>query len=163
MKRFILFALLGLFVLNTFAVQPVVTKKFHKELSRYFESENIVTKELSELANKNDLFFKVSDSDKEIGLVVLTSAMGRYDRFDYMIIYNTMHEIQMIKVLVYRSDYGSEITAKRWLSQFYSRKDDTLKYGSDIQAISGATFSAMSLTKNVNRINNLLKEYFKGK
>jgi K+-transporting ATPase c subunit len=71
------------------------------------------------------------------------------------------YEIELIKILVYRSAYGSEITAKRWLSQFYFKQRDSLKYGSDIQAISGATVSASSLTENVNRINKLIREKLK--
>jgi Na+-translocating ferredoxin:NAD+ oxidoreductase RnfG subunit len=46
------------------------------------------------------------------------------------------------------------------LSQSYNRHNDSLKNGTDIQAVSGATFSAVALVKNVNRINKKLKEYF---
>jgi len=151
-----------LFVLMTLilkAEQPVETKKFYKELSRFFEIETVETTKIESLSNDNDLFFSVNNGDTKLGLVVLTTAKGRYDNFDFMIIYNTNYEIELIKILVYRSDYGAEITAKRWLSQFYSKQKDSLKYGSDIQAISGATFSASSLTKNVNRINKIVREY----
>jgi Na+-translocating ferredoxin:NAD+ oxidoreductase RnfG subunit len=142
------------------AEQPVETKKFHKELSKYYGIESIKTTKIEYISDKNDLFFNVFNADADMGLVVLTTAKGRYDNFDFMIIYNTNYEIELIKILVYRSDYGAEITAKRWLSQFYSKQKDSLKYGSDIQAISGATFSASSLTKNVNRINKIIKEHF---
>ncbi|NOQ28100.1 MAG: hypothetical protein GQ564_22280 [Bacteroidales bacterium] len=140
------------------AKPPEVSKKFEKELAKHFESDVVKTIEIKELSKFSDLFFKVFDGDKELGLVVLTSAKGRYDMFDYMIVYNQKLEVELIKILVYRSDYGSEITAKRWLKQFYSKQTENLKYGSDIQAISGATFSATSLTKNVNRINKFLRE-----
>ncbi len=145
---------------NVIANPPEVSKKFEKELSKHFGSEIISKKKIKDLSNENDLFFSVFKADADLGLVVLTTAKGRYDKFDFMIIYNTNYEIELIKILVYRSDYGSEITAKRWLSQFYSKQKDELKYGSDIQAISGATFSANSLTKNVNRINKILKEFY---
>ncbi|MFC2104134.1 hypothetical protein ACFLS4_02125 [Bacteroidota bacterium] len=141
------------------AESPEVSKKFEKEISKHFESEIIRKVKINELSNNNELFFSVYNGEKKIGLVVLTSTKGRFDKFDYMIIYNTEFEIELIRILVYRSEYGSEITAKRWLSQFYTKKEDSLKYGSDIQAISGATFSASSLTKSINRINNIIKEY----
>ena len=158
--RLLLILFLSIVSLNISANPPEVSKKFDKELAKYFELEIVKKTDIKELSNNNDLFFIIFDGDKELGfLAVLTTAIGRYDKFDYMIIYNSNLEIQLIKVLIYRSDYGSEITAKRWLSQFYSRKEDSLKYGSDIQAISGATFSAISLTKNVNRINKLIKEH----
>ena len=159
MKRFSILLLLFVFSINLMAERPEVSKKFEKELSRHFDSESIEITEIKEISKNDDLFFKVFNGEKELGLVVLTSAKGRYDMFDYMIVYNQNLEIELIKILVYRSDYGSEITAKRWLSQFYIKKADSLKYGSDIQAISGATFSAISLTKNVNRIDKMIKEH----
>lgn len=140
------------------AEPPEVSKKFKKELVKHFESDAVKIVEIKELSKFSDLFFKVFDGDKESAIVVLTSAKGRFDEFDYMIVYNQKLEVELIKILVYRSDYGSEITAKRWLNQFYTKQTDSLKYGSDIQAISGATFSAISLTRNVNRINKILRE-----
>jgi hypothetical protein len=141
------------------AEPPEVSKKFNKELSKHFDSELIRTVEIKELSRFSDLFFKVFEGDKELGLVVLTSAKGRFDKFDFMIVYNQELEVELIKILIYRSEYGSEITAKRWLKQFYTKQTDSLRYGSDIQAISGATFSASSLTQNVNRINKIVREY----
>ncbi|MCB2194552.1 MAG: FMN-binding protein [Bacteroidetes bacterium] len=158
--RSVLILFLVFFATNLIASPPEISKKFIKELEKHYKTDKIETQEINELSSSSDRYFKVFNGDQYLGIVVLTSARGRYDKFDYMLIYNLNLEIELIKILVYRSDYGSEITAKRWLSQFYKKGDDSLKYGSDIQAISGATFSAMSLTKNVNRINKNLKEYF---
>lgn len=159
MTRILIF-IFGVFIsVNTFAERPELNKKVKKELAKHYEIENISTNEISDLSNENDLFFKIYNGESNLGIAVLTSAKGRYDKFDYLLIYNTKYELELIKILVYRSDYGSEISAKRWLSQFYGKKEENLKYGSDIQAISGATFSAISLTKNINRINHILNEY----
>lgn len=155
--------ILALFILGSFSLnakQPEESKKFYKELNKFYDAENINLSKIESLSCDNDIIYKVPISENEYDIVVLTTARGRHDFFDYLIIYGSNLEIKLIKVLVYRSDYGSEITAKRWLKQFYTKKEDSLKYGSDIQAISGATFSAMSLTKNVNRINKKLKKYF---
>jgi Na+-translocating ferredoxin:NAD+ oxidoreductase RnfG subunit len=160
MYRFLIIILLLISSVDLIANPPEVSKKFEKELSKHYDSEIINKKEIKDLSNDKDLFFSVFKADANVGLVVLTTAKGRFDKFDFMIIYNTNYEIELIKILIYRSDYGAEITAKRWLSQFYSKQKDSLKYGSDIQAISGATLSASSLTENVNRINKILREYF---
>lgn len=160
MMRLILVVLLSVFAEYIAEAQyPEIPPKVQKELSKHFKTELIKYVSIKELSNENDFFLKVYNGDIELGMVVLTSAKGRYDMFDYMVVYNLDFNIELIKVLAYRSQYGSEITAKRWLSQFYSRQEDNLKYGSDIQAISGATFSAVSLTKNINRINKILKEH----
>jgi len=156
MIRFLTFVFL-MISSDVIANPPEVSKKFEKEFSKHFDSDRINKKEIKNLSNDTDLFFTVYDGELSVGFVVLTSGKGRFDKFDFMIIYSKEFEIELIKVLVYRSDYGAEITAKRWLSQFYSKQKDSLKYGSDIQAISGATVSASSLTENVNRINKIIR------
>jgi len=161
MKYFSLITLLVLLNLTSYAEQPFQSKKFNKELVKFFESKSLSTTEIEELSNKTDKFFKVLDGDEQLGFAVYSSAIGRYDKFDFMIIYNFNYELELVKILVYRSEYGAEITAKNWLKQFNHKQTDSLKYGSDIQAISGATFSAISITKNINRINELLLNYTK--
>ena len=76
-----------------------------------------------------------------------------------MVIFDEDVIIKKSKVLIYREDYGGEISSKRWLRQFEGKKsDDTLHYEKDIVAISGATISAKSMTV---AINNLLKTIHK--
>ena len=158
--RFLFMLFASLLFLNVSADPPELNRKGKKVLEKFFDAENIELTEVTELTSKQDIFFVAKHQDSELGIVVLTTARGRYDHFDYMMIYNNNLQLELIKILVYRSQYGSEISGKRWLRQFYQQKDDQFKYGNDIQAISGATFSAMSLTKNVNRINKKVKEHF---
>ena len=138
---------------------PELPKKVKKELEKYFNSNNIELLEIKKISNDKDIFYKVKNQEREVGTVVLSSAKGRFDKFDFMVVYNADLQIELIKILVYRSQYGSEITGKRWLSQFYGIKEDSLKYGSDVQAISGATFSAMAMIESINRINGILRNY----
>ncbi|PLX18704.1 MAG: hypothetical protein C0597_05940 [Marinilabiliales bacterium] len=154
-----LILLFNILFMAVHASPPEMNKKFEKELEKHFSSDKIVLSKIEEISDEQDIFFKLLNQGAEVGIAVLTEAEGRFDKFDYMIIYDTNLQIELIKILVYRSQYGSEITAKRWLSQFYDKQNDSLKYGSDIQAISGATFSASALTKNINRINKKLREY----
>lgn len=159
MKLFLIYFFSFIFSVGVEPKNPEVYKKFEKELSKHYDIAYLKLEEIKQISNDIDLFYKISHDDENLGIAVLTSAKGRFDMFDYMIVYNLEREIALIKILVYRSEYGSEITAKRWLSQFYSKQKDSLEYGNDIQAISGATFSASSLTKNINRINKILKEF----
>ena len=48
-------------------------------------------------------------------------------------------ELLKLRVLVYRENYGGEISNKRWLNQFVTRNPKK------VQAISGATISVESL------------------
>jgi Na+-translocating ferredoxin:NAD+ oxidoreductase RnfG subunit len=61
--------------------------------------------------------------------------------------------IKKVKILAYREDWGGEITSKRWLKQFKGSDPTTsLRYGSDVMGISGATISARSMTNAVNAL-----------
>ena len=82
----------------------------------------------------------------------------RYEHFDYMIILNRDLSIRKVKVLVYEGEYGYEITSKLWLKQFIGYCGENLNYGSDIQAISGATVSAQSITDDIQLLVQFAKK-----
>ena len=98
-----------------------------------------------------DKIFLLEDNSGRAGYLVLSSARGRYESFDFMILYDTLGMIKNVDVLVYRSDHGHEIMNKGWLRQFAGTKGCDLSYGKDIDALSGATISANALTKEIQR------------
>jgi len=159
MKKILLatFVLTLSFGLN--AQNSDANKKFEKELATYFNQRKV---EKIELINNqsSDKFYKLIIDEKFYGYSVLSSAKGRYDLFDFMIIYNDKKEIEYIHILIYRSQYGQEITNKNWLKQFY-KKVKLFVYGRDIQALSGATFSAESITNKINKLNEILTDIIK--
>ena len=67
-------------------------------------------------------------------------------------------EIKRVEILTYNATYGHQITSKNWLKQFLGfNGKQTLKYGKDIQAISGATISAKSITEDIKETVNQLE------
>jgi hypothetical protein len=104
------------------------------------------------------LYFSVLQHKEIKGLAVLTSARGRFDHFDFMMVFNSELQIIHLQVLNYRSQYGAEIMSKRWLKQFYKKNSSNFNYGDDIQAVSGATLSAQSFTQKVNAIRTRLNQ-----
>ena len=101
--------------------------------------------------------FKSAEGGKTAS-VVLSSAKGRFENYDYMIIINHEYEIVDIKILKYRSEYGYEISNKGWLKQFYNKPGTRFEYRKNIDTLSGATFSAQSLVNDVNLIIDNLKK-----
>lgn len=101
--------------------------------------------------------FKQVD-DNSAYYAVFKEAMGRHDKFDYVMITNKDCKVQKVMVVRYRSEYGSEIASKKWLSQFIDFNGGTLRYGSDISAISGATVSAKSITSDIPLTLEVLKK-----
>jgi len=75
-----------------------------------------------------------------------------------LLLFDLNLKIKKVKVLIYRENYGGEISSKRWLSQFIeSPEDDSFVYGDNISAISGATISVKSITESINEVMVSLK------
>ncbi len=155
---FIILFLLATIFLN--AKEPKLVHKFEKEVSKFYHVDDITLSEIAELSSGKDLFYNVFAKTERIGRAVLTSASGRFDHFDFMIVFNNEFQIVYLKILTYRSQYGAEIMSKKWLKQFYNKQPAAFNYGNDIQAISGATLSAQSLTQTINDIKKKLHQEF---
>ena len=139
-------------------------KKVNKNLRKSFGIENIIRKEIDLDTTFNDRpdlglhFYTLEDKEQLLGYMIITTAKGRYDYFDYSVIYNPDLTIRDISILVYRSEHGYEISRKSWLEQFKGSEACDLVYGEQIDAISGATYSASSITEDLNRLCNLLPD-----
>ena len=84
----------------------------------------------TEFQNGDEVFQIRENSDSNIkGFVLSTSAMGRFDAFDYFLIFNKELEVQLVRVVVYRSSHGSAICSKRWLKQFAGYSGGEISYG----------------------------------
>jgi hypothetical protein len=142
--------------MNLFGQNNEAQKMFEKELVSYFQSGELRKQEVTNLETK-DRVYKLFLNDSFVGFAILASAKGRIDSFDFVVIYNSRKEIKLVKVLIYRSQHGQEITNKNWLKQFY-KDTKQFVYGKDIQAISGATLSAKSITEKINALNFVISE-----
>ena len=85
----------------------------------------------------------------------LDKAPSKFDKFDYMVIYNTDLTIKEVKVLVYREDYGGEVMSGSFVRQFRGKNSfSQFELGKDIQGISGATISCRSAVEGVKKLTN---------
>jgi hypothetical protein len=117
------------------------------------------SKESAYYSPYDTIFSMINETGGPIGFLVISSAKGRYDYFDFMLVYNLEKQLIDIRILTYRSEHGSQVTSRSWLRRFTDlNTSDTIRYGVEIDALSGATFSASSLTLEVDRINGLIRE-----
>ena len=73
-----------------------------------------------------------------------------YETFDYLMVLDSDFTIQKIAVIDYPGDHGYEVSSKRWLRQFQGYNGaEKMKYGREVDAISGATISGNSITEDV--------------
>lgn len=159
-----IFLLMVLVLLSAFSLPGQLDKKVNKEIAAYFEIKDFskshleVDASLQDKMNailKSTYFLKIEAKGKLYGYAYVSKAPSKTDSFDYLLLFNPDLEIIKAKVLIYRENYGNEIGSKRWLKQFIGlNSENSLQYGDNIDAISGATISAKSMT---NTINNALK------
>lgn len=104
--------------------------------------------------------FAVQNADQSLlGYMILSSARGKYDYFDVMVLYNEKIEILDSEILVYREDFGGEIGSFRWLKQFVGKSfSSQFKIDEDVQGISGATISVRAATNEFKRITILMEK-----
>ncbi len=110
------------------------------------------------LAGKGDRVFKVSGEAGKEGYILQTSAYGRYDKFDYTVLYQEDLVVLHIRITTYRSSHGAAVSSKSWLRQFRGYGGETLELGKEIDGVSGGTISAGSLVKDIQRCHRLMTE-----
>jgi hypothetical protein len=143
-------------------------KKALKTTGKILAREDIKTESLvlnagSSSYSRNDTVFRLYGSSSDpLGYLIITAARGRFDLMDLMVLYGPDLEVIEVRILIYRSDYGSQVTSKSWLRQFSELPaGEEPVYGENIDALSGATFSASSVTSTLNRLNRQMAELVK--
>jgi hypothetical protein len=84
---------------------------------------------------------------------------GSHEYFDYFALLSAQYSIIEIKVYKYAATHGQEICSKAWLKQFKGYDGSkSLRYGKDIDAISGATISGIAITEDVGSAVRMLRK-----
>jgi len=139
-----------------------------KNLAKLWPEQIVTKKAVNLLSDKKKLLsfklydntvYKVLSNGQLVSYAYLSKGFGKMNEFDYMIVFNKDLSILKVKILVYREEQGGEIGSSRWLKQFRGKSDPkNLKFGHDIQNISGATLSARSLTEDAKKVIRRMKE-----
>ena len=139
-------------------------KKANKVISKFYTTEGFTKKKFDfpeeiQQQLKSDFsqgnLFEILENDTFLGYGYMGIAKSKAADFDYLVLFDSEFIITKSTVLIYREEYGGEISSRRWLKQFIGKNSSTeLIYNSNIIPISGATISVKSMT---NSINDLLK------
>ncbi|WP_411029216.1 FMN-binding protein [Spongiimicrobium sp. 3-5] len=145
-------------------ISPRIQQKMDNAIAVAYETEHFTLKPVVVSAKMNkitpsefggDNLFAIRKEQRLIGFVYLGEAESMKRMFDYIVLFTQDWTIKKSKVLIYRENYGQQIGSQRWLKQFIGlTPENTLAYGTEIDAIAGATISASSMT---NAIVDLLK------
>ncbi|NQU87545.1 MAG: hypothetical protein HQ541_17465 [Mariniphaga sp.] len=165
LKRLFAF-LLVLNSISSFSQDFYPLKKATKSVLSALKAKNIVAEEIDITELESVVSFRTIPfviykfqyiELAKKGYVAFTQAKGRFENFDYLVLTDLDLTVDIVKVLKYRSEFGSEIASKKWLSQFNKYSGGALKYGDDISAISGAIFSVTSLTEDIQEVIEIMK------
>ncbi len=149
------------------AESPVdVDKSVRKEVAKLFEGEAQFSQiplardgeALPDLAREGDQVQSIEVDGERSGYIFSTSAKGRYDYFDYTVIFAKDLSVLCVRVTTYRSSHGAEICSKGWLKQFKGYQGEHIEIGKDVDSISGATLSSTSMVEDMQRVYQLMEE-----
>jgi hypothetical protein len=118
-------------------------KRTYKQLYKYYEEEVIIEQTDINVPN-GTLYEVIGKTDR----VYIGYSPSKFENFDFMVILNCDNKIKLVKILIYRENYGGEIGSKRWLKQFIGMN----KPKPYVDAISGATISVNSLKFSLNNL-----------
>lgn len=118
-------------------------KRATKTLNKHYGEEIVLLKTKVEVPN-GTLYDVTGKTDK----VYIGYSPSKFDNFDFMVLLDCDNEVKLVKVLIYRENYGGEIGSKRWLKQFIGMTEPK----SYVDAISGATISVNSMKYSINKL-----------
>lgn len=97
--------------------------------------------------------FEIRSGTQLLGYAYLGEAPSMKNVFDYVVLLGPDLRLLKTKVLIYRENHGRQIGSQRWLKQFIGLlPGEQPEYGSDVDAISGATISAKSMTRAIAQV-----------
>lgn len=179
--KFIIFILLFIprfdFSPSELVFPNAVEKRINKRLDKFFEKEgyNKTPFQPSDSISlkSNSYFYKVENASqtKKATLVIIIANGCRIggcdveleegDEFEQFFTYTLFNEegnLIDIRILDYPSEYGYEVTSRWWLRQFSKNWGQYFEYSKNIDAISGATVSVKSMIREMNLLQEVIKE-----
>lgn len=134
----------------------VAKKYFRQEVSLVVAPYPETTGEWESYWHKGDCLYLINTPEGNEGYLFSTRAKGRYEYFDYLVIFSNLLKVQRVVITQYRSDHGGGICSGGWLKQFEGYGGGILTLGKDIDGVSGGTISATSLVNDMQRCHRLL-------
>lgn len=175
---FISMPLVGIFISMNGGLEPRLNKKMDQVIKKMWKEKEVIKTPFLIPPNikpgESTEIFTLKDQDELVGYMVLNKAysckvggcsawspvedQSNYEPFYYVVIVNPDLTINKIKIIEYYSEYGYEITSKRWLAQFRGKTGCNLTYNKQIDGITGATISVKSMIYDVNNTCKMMEK-----
>ena len=156
------------------AIDSHARKRIDKRVFKLWKIENFELKKLSEIPGSSFTgdFFLIKTSNEIHGILYYgkvytcgTSGCNKpgldegKEYFDFFLITDNEGKTLHTEITNYAATHGHEVSSRGWLRQFRGRTgEESLVYGKDINAISGATKSGTNLTLEINAILDFITD-----
>jgi len=161
MKYLLIVLILGFSSSNL--LSPRQEKKMVKFVERVWDSSSLEIAEIEFNVNSSDYdqghYYKIESEGKILGYALGRRIIDNYLNYFPLFVFNEEFEVALVGILEMNTLKGAEINSKRWLKQFIGYNGETIKYGTDIDAVSGATLSGISMVKEVKKLQELLSNH----
>ena len=148
------------------------TRKISKSIEKIWKTDNFRFKEM-DLKNEYPcitygLFLKVVSQNELLGYlysgrvnscnaggcsVEANTTELTFEYFDYYVLMDSNKQVIWVKIYNYQATHGHEVMSRGWLNQFRGiEPGESLQFGKDIEAISGATVSATAITEDIQQV-----------
>lgn len=144
-------------------------KKISKSIKKIWKAEDYQLEEMSHsFCVDNGTFFKVITEEKVLGYIysgrVNSCKSGgcstnpdevnvAFEFFEYYMLIDTSKQVIWVKIYNYQATRGHEVMSRGWLNQFKGLDPgESIIFGKDIEAISGATVSASAITEDIQQV-----------
>ncbi len=158
--------LIMLLFISGFTQQSDILEQYDKQVKKTIKK--VYKQEHHELKKIEQGFYEIITKESSLGYILLdevaachlggcpssvgldlakeTSSIQGSEYFDVLVLLDKDKTILKIKILNYFSDYGYEVTSKKYLEKFQGKSICEFSSSTDgVDAISGATISSMAL------------------
>jgi Na+-translocating ferredoxin:NAD+ oxidoreductase subunit G len=155
---------LTLFLAPSFARGDTVYWSQNDLLKEFFKTSERVTyvrvekpEELKKILGytpkkQSYVVFVARTKDRIDGYAVIDEEMGQHEPITFGVKISPLGQVERLEIMVYREGYGDEVCEKRFRRQFEGKtRQDDLRFGDDVVAITGATISSRAMTVGVRR------------
>jgi len=175
-KIYLIFAAVLLFLTAAVPVKNTIPMELTEAIEKKWPGSNTMLISTPTETGKNTMLYKIVLNNNLTGWAytrrVLSCRNGgcdgthstddpdvSHEYFDYFALLSAEYSILEIKVYNYAATHGQEICSKAWLKQFKGYDGSKyLRYGKDIDGISGATISGIAITEDVGTTVSMLRK-----
>lgn len=103
--------------------------------------------------DKIQRIWEAREAGKRVGWFIVDRVIGKHEYITYALALTPDGAVRGLEILDYRETYGGQVRNANWRRQFAGKRaGQSLRLGSDIKNISGATLSSRHITDGVRRL-----------